>query len=146
MLNKKSRNYVKYIFWISLVEFLFLTFQHLYHFYVNNNEFSQYDEKTRFENNPRYRNEFRTSLFCFKIFSFLITAGFVLLFYVIKNKVECNLKKFILQIIKFKKRLMLLFSPILFYYSYNVCSYIFYYSSLKIQNIHLENPTIIGFM
>jgi hypothetical protein len=34
MLNKKSRNYVKYIFWISLVEFLFCFAQHLYHFFV----------------------------------------------------------------------------------------------------------------
>ena len=49
--------------------------------------------------------------FALKIFSFLITAGFVLLFYrnYKKIKVECNLKNLIVQIIKLKRRLMHLF-------------------------------------
>ena len=39
MLNKKSRNYVKYIFWISLAEFLFFVAVSIYTiFTADNNE------------------------------------------------------------------------------------------------------------
>ena len=37
MLNKKSRNYVKYIFWISLVEFLFFALLSIYTIFSSNN-------------------------------------------------------------------------------------------------------------
>jgi hypothetical protein len=86
--------------------------------------------------------------FALKIFSLLITAGFVLLFYrnYKKIKVECNLKNLIVQIIKFKKTVnafiltnIILLILIMFALTF------FTIHALKMQNIHLENPTIIGF-
>ena len=150
MLNKKSRNYVKYIFWISLAEFLFFAAVSIYTIFTadNNESFLNMMKKLGLKITQDIEMNFGHLYFALKIFSLLITAGFVLLFYrnYKKIKVECNLKNLIVQIIKFKKTVnafiltnIILLILIMFALTF------FTIHALKMQNIHLENPTIIGF-
>lgn len=150
MLNKKSRNYVKYIFWISLVEFLFFALLSIYTiFSSNNNEsFLNMMKKLGLKVTQDIEMNFGHLYFSLKIFSLLITAIFVFLFY--KNyrkiKIECNLKNLILQIIKFKKTVnafILINIILLILFTFVITFFTVYF--LKIQNIHLQNSTIIGF-
>lgn len=150
MLNKKSRNYVKYIFWISLAEFLFFAAISIYTiFYSDNNEsFLNMIRKLGLKITEDLEMSFWTIFFTLKVSSLFITAVFVYLFYINykKIKIECNLKNLILQIIKFKKTvnafiitnifLLILFIFLITFFTIN---------ALKTQAIHLENPTIIGF-
>ena len=107
MLNKKSTNYVKYIFWISLAEFLFFAIVGICTIFSTqrSNSFTNILEKLGVQMNDDVEMNFEHLYFALKVFSLLITAIFVFLFYrnYLKIKVECNLKNFILQIIKFKR-------------------------------------------
>ena len=107
MLNKKSTNYVKYIFWISLAEFLFFAIVGICTIFSTqrSNSFTNILEKLGVQMNDDVEMNFEHLYFTLKVFSLLITAIFVFLFYrnYLKIKVECNLKNFILQIIKFKR-------------------------------------------
>ena len=151
MLNKKSTNYVKYIFWISLAEFLFFAIVGICTIFSTqrSNSFTNILEKLGVQMNDDVQMNFEHLYFALKVFSLLITAIFVFLFYrnYLKIKVECNLKNFILQIIKFKRTvnlfiftnigLLIVFSGIITYFIMNV---------LQAQNIHLNQATLIGFI
>ncbi|WP_417431046.1 beta-carotene 15,15'-monooxygenase [Halpernia sp.] len=151
MLHKNSRNYVKYIFWISLAEFfVFFSLGILYIFRSeSDHSFFNILKKLGVNETPQLQQSFEQLYFSLKIVSLLITAFFVVQFYLNykKIKVQDNLKLFILQIVKFRKTvnafiitnifLLILFTVILTAYIFRIFSE---------QNISLTHPTLIGFI
>lgn len=149
MLNKKSRNYVKYILWISIAEFLIFGF-------VNFLAIFSADYQTDFTNildklHIKNQNEVEFSLdriyYLMKIFSLIITGVFCFIFYrnYIKINVESNLKKFIIHIISFKKTVNLfIFSNIFLLILFIGSSASFIVITVKKQNIQIDNPTFWG--
>ncbi len=151
MLNHKSRNYVKYILWISVIEFLFFTGLSVFYIFKSEdtNSFISAMEKLGVQKTPELQQEFSHLYNLLKAVSFLITGFFVVKFYQNYRRInlEANLKKFILQIIVFRKTvnhfilanivLLILFTGILT---------IFIFRTISAQNITLEQPTFIGFL
>lgn len=151
MLNKKSRNYVKYIFWISVFEFLFFTLIGL--FYIiqgkESNSFINILTKLGVQRTSELEDTFDNIYLVLKILSLAITAYFVLKFY--QNykviKIEENLKKFILKIIKFKKTVnafILINIALLITFTSIFTIFVFYI--LNTQNVEITNSTLIGFI
>lgn len=151
MLNHKSRNYIKYIVWISVLEFSFFLALTVYYLF-NENDVNNYLlllKKLGIENNQEVLMNFDHLYFGMKVLSLLITGCFVVKFVInyLKIKVESNLKKFILQIISFKKTvnyfiftnifLLLVFTAVLSY---------FVFHTLETQNIDLPQDTTIGLL
>ena len=151
MLNSKSRNYVKYIFWISAAEFLiFLTINILYIFKSDGaDSFIHILEKMGVQKTVELEANYAHLYFVMKLASLIVTGYFVIKFYLNYRKinVEENLKAFINQIVKFRKTvnqfifinigLLVLFMAIL------TC---FVYYIMSTQNIQLTNPTMLGFI
>lgn len=106
MLNRKSRNYVKYIFWISVVEFLFFSVLGVFYFFQGDesDSFRKILEKLGAQESPEVENNFDFAYLAIKIIGLMITAYFVFKFYqnYRKIKIEENLKGLITRIIKFK--------------------------------------------
>ncbi|REC52171.1 MULTISPECIES: beta-carotene 15,15'-monooxygenase [Chryseobacterium] len=151
MLNKKSRNYVKYIFWISVFEFLFFTLIGL--FYIiqgkESNSFINILTKLGVQRTSELENTFDNIYLVLKVLSLTITAYFVFKFY--QNykviKIEENLKKFILQIITFKKTVnafILINIALLITFTSIFTIFVFYI--LNTQNVEITNSTLIGFV
>lgn len=151
MLNKKSRNYVKYIFWISVFEFLFFTLIGL--FYIiqgkESNSFINILTKLGVQRTSELENTFDNIYLVLKVLSLAITAYFVFKFY--QNykvvKIEENLKKFILQIITFKKTVnafILINIALLITFTSIFTIFVFYI--LNTQNVEITNSTLIGFV
>lgn len=150
MLNKKSRNYVKYILWISIAEFLFFAAINIYTVFGTQNDSSFMDllQKLGVNVTNSIEEDFQHLYLLLKIFSLAITAFFVIMFYNNYKRidVENNLKKFILQIIKFKKTVnlfiltniivLVVFTAVLTGFTMNV---------LKFQSISLNNSAVVGF-
>lgn len=150
MLNKKSRNYVKYILWISIAEFLFFAAINIYTVFGTQNDSSFMDllQKLGVNVTNSIEEDFQHLYLLLKIFSLAITAFFVIMFYNNYKRidVENNLKKFILQIIKFKKTVnlfiltniivLVVFTAVLTGFTMNV---------LKFQSISLNNSALVGF-
>lgn len=150
MLNRKSRNYVKYIFWISVVEFLFFSVLGLFYFFQEeeSDSFRKVLERLGAQEAPEVENNFGHAYLAIKILSLLITAYFVLKFYqnYRKIKIEENLKGLITRIIKFKKTVnafILISIVLLLTFTFVLISFIFY--TLNSQNIEptSSNLTII---
>ncbi len=151
MLNKSSRNYVKYILWISVLEFVVILAMNIYYTFLGDDSASFLTVLTRLgiHNTNELQADFSHLYFILKIISLVITAYFVVRFY--KNyrriNIESNLKKLILQIISFKKTvnqfilanisLLVLFTIVLTYFTF---------STLATQHIEMSHPTLIGFV
>lgn len=140
MLNRKSRNYVKYIFWISVFEFLFFSVLGLFYFFQDNesDSFRKILEKLGTEEAPEVENNFGHFYLAIKLLSVLITAYFVLKFYqnYRKIKIEENLKGLITRIISFKKTVnafILISIVLLLAFTFVLIAFIFY--TLNSQNI-----------
>ncbi len=140
MLNRKSRNYVKYIFWISVFEFLFFSVLGLFYFFQDNesDSFRKILEKLGTEEAPEVENNFGHFYLAIKLLSVLITAYFVLKFYqnYRKIKIEENLKGLITRIINFKKTVnafILISIVLLLAFTFVLIAFIFY--TLNSQNI-----------
>ncbi|WP_347216141.1 beta-carotene 15,15'-monooxygenase [Chryseobacterium sp.] len=140
MLNKKSRNYVKYIFWISVFEFLFFSVLGLFYFFQDDesDSFRKILEKLGTQEAPEVENNFGHFYLAIKILSVLITAYFVLKFYqnYRKIKIEENLKGLITRIISFKKTVnafILISIVLLLAFTFVLVAFIFY--ALNSQNI-----------
>ncbi|MCW3170554.1 beta-carotene 15,15'-monooxygenase [Chryseobacterium sp. 09-1422] len=107
MLNKKSRNYVKYIFWISVIEFVLFTAFGLFYLLQDQetNTFLSSLQKLGVEKNNHMQDIFDNVYLVIKIFTLFVTGYFVVKFYqnYRKIKVEEDLKEFISRIIRFKK-------------------------------------------
>ncbi|WP_299180006.1 beta-carotene 15,15'-monooxygenase [uncultured Chryseobacterium sp.] len=151
MLNRKSRNYVKYIFWISVAEFLFFSILGLFYILQNdeNNSFLKTLEKLGVKRTSDLENKFNNIYLVLKILSICITAYFVYRFY--KNysliKIEENLKKFILNIMQFKKTVnAFILTNIILLISFTSILTAFIFYVLNTQNIQLTNSVLTGFL
>jgi hypothetical protein len=151
MLHKKSRNYVKYIFWICAAEFfIFFSLNIFYIFHTDNDtNFLDILKKLGVQETTQLQESFAHLYIGLKIVSLLITGFFVVQFYLNykKIKVQDNLKLLILQIVKFRKTvnafiftniaLLILFAGILTVFIFNI---------FTAQNISLTHPTLIRFI
>ena len=149
MLNKSSRNYVKYILWISVAEFLFFVAVSIYSvFYTDQtSSFLHIIKKLGAKITYEIEKDFAHLFFFFKVLSLSITAVFVVLFYrnYKKINIENNLKNFILQIIKFKRTVNLfILTNIIVLIFFAMVLTIFSMNILKLQEIQLQNATLIG--
>ncbi|MGN7759091.1 beta-carotene 15,15'-monooxygenase [Chryseobacterium lathyri] len=148
MLNKKSRNYVKYIFWISVAEFLFFSVLGLFYFFQDeeSDSFRKILEKLGAQKAPEIETNFDHAYLAIKILSLLITAYFVLKFYqnYRKIRIEENLKGLIIRIIKFKKTVnafILISIALLVAFTFVFTAFIFYV--LNSQNVRPDNTNLI---
>ncbi|MEN4762008.1 beta-carotene 15,15'-monooxygenase [Chryseobacterium sp. C39-AII1] len=148
MLNRKSRNYVKYIFWISVAEFLFFSVLGIFYFFQGeeSNSFKKILERLGVQNTGDVENNFDHAYLGIKILGLIITAYFVLKFYqnYRKIKIEENLKGLITRIIKFKKTVnafILISIVLLLVFTLIFTTFIFY--ALNTQNIQPNNSDVI---
>lgn len=151
MLNKSSRNYVKYILWISLVEFILILGANLYYTFLGEDttDLMSVLGKLGIDNSDQFQTTLTQLYLALKMVSLALTGIFVYLFYQNYRKinVEANLKKLILQIIKFKKTVQLfIVANIALVILFTLILGIFTFSVLAQQNIELTNPTLIGFI
>lgn len=151
MLNRKSRNYVKYIFWISIFEFLFLSILGSFYILQNNNanSFLQILAKFGVKISPELDHNFNTIYLILKFLSISITAYFVYQFY--KNyhliKIEENLKNYIKNIIQFKKTVnAFILTNILIVTFFTSALTIFGIYAIQNQNTSLASPSILAFI
>lgn len=151
MLNRKSRNYMKYIFWISAAEFLFFT---LFGFYYiiqdkDSNSFMALLLRLGVEKNTELTNNLEVIYLIIKITTLIVTGVFVIKFYqnYRKIKIEEDLKAFITRIINFKKtvNVFILTNIVLFILFTTVFTgFVFYV--VNHQNIQLDSSTKNGFI
>lgn len=151
MLNRKSRNYMKYIFWISAAEFLFFT---LFGFYYiiqdkDSNSFMALLLRLGVEKNTDLTNNLEVIYLIIKITTLIVTGVFVIKFYqnYRKIKIEEDLKAFITRIINFKKTVnaFILTNIVLFILFTTVFTgFVFYV--VNHQNIQLDSSTKNGFI
>ena len=151
MLNKSSRNYVKYILWISVVEFILILIANLYYTFLGEDtaDLMSVLGKLGINNSSNFESTISQLYFVLKMVSLGLTGIFVFLFYqnYRKIKIESNLKKLILQIFTFKNDVEL-------FILVNICVVILFtlilglltFVVLAEQNIALTNPTLIGFI
>lgn len=151
MLNRKSRNYVKYIFWISVFEFLFFSVIGLFYFFKGEetNGFLNVLEKLGARKTPEVENNFDSIYLILKILSLLVTAYFVYKFYqnYRKIKIEENLKGLITRIIKFKKTVnaFILISIVLLVAFTSIFT-VFIFYALNSQNVEPANSAVTIFI
>ena len=151
MLNKSSRNYVKYILWISIAEFLVILCMNIYYTFLgdDSNSFIKILGRLGIQNSADLKTNFDQLYFILKIISLIMTAFFVVSFYQNYRRIniELNLKKLILQIIRFKKTVNLfILANIFLLIIFTLVLTVFTFSVLSEQNIHLNHPTLIGFL
>ena len=151
MLNKSSRNYVKYILWISLVEFILILGANLYYTFLGEDttDLMNVLGKLGIDNSDQFQTTLTQLYLALKMVSLALTGIFVYLFYQNYRKIniEANLKKLILQIIKFKKTVQLfIVANIALVILFTLVLGIFTFSVLAQQNIELTNQTLIGFI
>lgn len=151
MLNKKSTNYIKYIVWISIFEFSFFLALTIYYLF-NDEDVSNYLlmlEKLGIQNSPQILSNFEHLYFAMKVLSLLVTGVFVVKFVLNfkRIKVESNLKKFILQIVKFKNTVnIFIVTNILLLVVFTAILSYFVFHTLQAQNIDLPRDTSIGLL
>ncbi|WP_407404796.1 beta-carotene 15,15'-monooxygenase [Chryseobacterium sp.] len=151
MLNRNSRNYMKYIFWISVAEFAFFTLFGLYYLIQREeeNSFVNLLEKLGIRRTLEIENNINSIYFIIKMISLVVTGYFVIKFY--KNyrkiKVEENLKNFIITIIDFKKTVnaFIITNIIIFVGLIFTLTFLVFYT-IRSQQLQLDSSTIIGFV
>ena len=151
MLNKSSKNYVKYILWISIAEFLVILCMNFYYAFLGNDRNSLMSILSRLgiKNTTSLEVNFTHLYFYLKLVSLLMTAFFVVKFFrnYRKINIESNLKKLILQIINFKKTVnYFILANILLIILFTVVLLVVTLTVLSQQNIHLNSPTLIMFL
>ena len=150
MLNKSSRNYVKYILWISCAEFLVILGMNVYYLFAGEDSQTYINilEKLGVKNSIEVQSNFAHLYLALKVVSLILTACFVVKFYWNYKKItiESNLKKLITQIITFKKTVNLfILANIFLMILYTVVLVIFTNWILFEQHISLPKSTLIGF-
>lgn len=150
MLNKSSRNYVKYILGISIAEFLVILGMNIYYLFLGDdtNSYLNILGKLGVKNSQDLVANLSHLYFALKLISLALTAFFVIKFYqnYKRIKIESNLKKLILQIIKFKKTVnYFILANIFLIVLYTIVLGVFTFYTLSHQNIQLNHPTLIGF-
>lgn len=151
MLNKKSRNYMKYIFWISVVEFLFFSVLGVFYLIQSNepDSFLSILEKMGVHKDSQLVTKLDNIYLIVKILSLVVTGYFVFKFYqnYRKIKIEEDLKLFIIRIIAFKKTVnafILTNIGLLIILISALIGFTFYI--LNVQNIELNASTFTGFI
>lgn len=151
MLHKKSRNYVKYIFWISALEFLI--FFCLGVFYIfraeNDTSFLHILSKLGVKETLQLQHKFTQLYGVLKIMSLFVTGFFVVQFYLNykKIRIQDNLKLLILQIVKFRKSVnAFIFTNIALLILFTGILTIFIFQIFAQQNISLTHPVLLGFI
>lgn len=151
MLNSKSRNYVKYIFWISVAEFLLFLVMNIFYVFQKGGDdsFMHIMEKLGVEKTAKFEADYAHLYFIMRVVSLLVTGFFVVKFYLNYRQihVEENLKKFILQIMKFRKTVSLfILTNILLLVFFMAILTIFVLNTISSQNLQMDHPTFIGFL
>jgi hypothetical protein len=151
MLNKSSRNYVKYILWICLLEFILILGANFYYLFLGEDttDLMRVLGKLGIDSSDQFQYTLTHLYFILKMVSLTLTGFFVYLFYQNYRKIniESNLKRLILQIIKFKKTVQLfIIANIALVILFTLILGGFTFSVLAQQNIKLTNPTLIGFI
>ena len=149
MLNRKSKNYVKYILWISMAEFVVFGLINFVTLFSSDfhTDFTNILNKLQIKNQSAVEISLDRIYNWMKIASLLITGIFVVVFYrsFKKINVESNLKKFIIHIINFKKAVnVFIFSNIFMLLLFIGCFTAFIAFTLRQQNIKIDNPTFWG--
>lgn len=151
LLNKKSRNYVKYIFWISVAEFIFFLGFNLFAWIRHDNGEGYFGiiAQMGLKVNDQIKSNFYNIYFVFKSLSLIIVLCYVWIFYrkYKRINVESDLKHFILQIVSFKKSVnrFILFNVLVLVFFLLLLSFfpIFY---IKDQHIEVSNSKYQGFI
>lgn len=148
MLNRKSRNYVKYIFWISVAEFLFFGILGLFHFFQQDESesFHKILKKLDVQEIPELESNFENVYVFIKVLSLVITTYFVFKFYqnYRKIKIEENLKELIIKIINFKKTVnAFIWTSILLLVVFTFILIAFIVYILNFQTIQPTNSSLI---
>lgn len=151
MLNSKSRNYVKYIFWISVAEFLLFLVMNIFYVFQKGGDdsFMHIMEKLGVEKTAKFEADYAHLYFIMRVVSLLVTGFFVVKFYLNYRQihVEENLKKFILQIMKFRKTVSLfILTNILLLVFFMAILTMFVLYTMSSQNLQMDHPTFIGFL
>ncbi|MDP9957882.1 hypothetical protein [Epilithonimonas hungarica] len=149
MLNRKSRNYVKYILWISIAEFVIFGLINFIALFSTDfhTDFTNILNKLQIKNQSQVEFSLDRIYNWMKIISLLITGVFVIIFYRNYKKItiESNLKKFITHILGFKKAVNLfIFSNIILLLLFIGSFTSFIIFTIRQQNIKIDNPTFWG--
>lgn len=149
MLNKKSRNYVKYILWISIAEFFVFGMINFITLFSSNfhTDFTSILNRLQIKNQSQVEFSLDRIYNWMKVASLVITGIFVIIFYINYKRinVEANLKKFITHIIAFKKTVNLfIISNIVLLLLVIGCFTTFIIYTMRLQKIHIDNPTFWG--
>lgn len=151
MLNRKSRNYVKYIFWISIFEFLLFLGITVYYLFDGGHPNSFINLLTRLgiKETPQIQAGYEHLDFFMKILSLFITAFFMIRFYINYKKIniEENLKQLIIRIINFKRTVnIFILTNLALLVVFTLTLAFFIFNTLSQQNIHLNDKTLTGFV
>ncbi len=146
MLNRKSRNYVKYILWISVAEFIIFGLVNFLALFSTDfhNDFTNILNKLQIRNQSEVEFSIDKIYNWMKVLSLVVTGIFVVVFYVNYKKidVESNLKKFIIHILKFKRTVNLFIFSNVFLLVLFIGSLVSLLTiTIRRQNIHVDNPT-----
>lgn len=149
MLNKKSRNYVKYILWISIAEFFVFGMINFITLFSSNfhTDFTSILNRLQIKNQSQVEFSLDRIYNWMKVASLVITGIFVIIFYINYKRinVEANLRKFITHIIAFKKTVNLfIISNIVLLLLVIGCFTTFIIYTMRLQKIHIDNPTFWG--
>ncbi|MFB9119987.1 beta-carotene 15,15'-monooxygenase [Bergeyella porcorum] len=147
LLNKKSRNYVKYILWVSVIEFLIILGSHL--LVDKHHSFFKIMENLDITVTDTLVQQYNTIYITMQVVSLLVTGFFIFKFYFGYKgiKIEENLKQFILKIIYFRKtvNLFIFINIVLFIiYVITLVGFVIGYSSF--QNIEIESARALRFI
>jgi hypothetical protein len=151
MLNKKSRNYVKYIFWISVVEFLFFFAVGVFYMIKGESSDSLTSVLTRLgvTQSNEFDKRFEVYSLLLKIVGLVVTAFFAIKFYANYKKIhiEENLKSLITRIIGFKKTVnAFIFTNIVLFCVYTLILVFLIVQIITQQHVSLDSSKIIRFV
>ena len=151
MLNRRSRNYVKYILWISIAEFAAFLLMGIYSWFYSGSSGSFYEimEKMGVEVTDELQMNFEHTYFLLRVLGFLALLLFIILFYRSYRRIDVHssLKDLISQILAFKRSvfafvivnivLLVFFSTVIGVFSLRV---------LHDQQIELDDAKLAGFL
>ncbi|MFW2136806.1 beta-carotene 15,15'-monooxygenase [Chryseobacterium sp. TY4] len=151
MLNTKSINYVKYLLWISLLEFfIFITL--LIYSLVSKDDHVNFREilsRLQLQNQNEILHTMDKIYLIIKILSLSLTGIFVYLFFKSYRRisVEDNLKQFILRIISFKRKVnAFIIINVILLVVYIISFSIYLSIVMGEQSIQLSKTTKLGFI
>lgn len=147
LLNKKSRNYVKYILWVSVIEFLIILGSHL--LVDKHHSFFKIMENLDITVTDTLIQQYNAIYITMQVVSLLVTGFFIFKFYFGYKgiKIEENLKQFILKIIYFRKTVNLfIFINIVLFIIYVITLVGFVISYSSFQNIEIESARALRFI